>query len=160
MSFGSSFSICQKNISVNPNVKLKCELKQSKVMYTALQASHTCAKVIGGEEWMYVQFELNSPTHLFPLQDKAAAEVSTLFVINTGRVKLNVTMYVLMVIHKKNRKNLRLHFIEFVAFETVNSSEDVNFFSVAVCACTLLNPWIVVAWLSFPLAKGLPCVCE
>lgn len=27
---------------------------------------------------------------------------------------------------EKNRKNLRLHFIEFVAFETVNSSEDVN----------------------------------
>lgn len=28
--------------------------------------------------------------------------------------------------YKKNRKNLRLHFIESVAFETVNSSEDVN----------------------------------
>ena len=28
---------------------------------------------------------------------------------------------------KKNRENLRLHFIGFVAFETVNSSEDVNF---------------------------------
>lgn len=41
---------------------------------------------------MYVQFELNSPTHHFPLQDKAAAEVATLFVINAGRVTLNVNM--------------------------------------------------------------------
>lgn len=51
MTFGSLFSICQKNISVNPNVKLKCEPKQSEIMYTALH-THVPKSLAGKSECM------------------------------------------------------------------------------------------------------------
>lgn len=122
----------EKNIFVNPNVKLKWELKQSEsfALYPLLLGDWLRCSLPVWPEFVSacVSSELSPQTTTTTTSTHPSPPTTHRinFVLCFLEYVTSLMCWLRPYGPRKNRKNLRVHFIESVAFKTVNSSENVN----------------------------------